>query len=236
MNSKLLLSLSFILVFILCGGDSSPNNDSSLRDIQEVDQNKQQKDVYIIDYQADEIDVDRLISCLISKDWNNIPTIEGLGNTVQLIFDEPWDGNLYDSLADECEEEFKKDDEAIINFEKSIFLNKNFVQSLNILADIYINKGELTKALECLKKSVKLDMSKKNIKAINSLGMVITSIFLKDKDVEKLREAKKYFEKTYELDKDNDIFYNQLINFYHLSGMKNEAVYHSKNRTGVFII
>ena len=108
-------------------------------------------------------------------------------------------------------EEFKKDDEAIINFEKSIFLNKNFVQSLNILADIYINKGELTKALECLKKSVKLDMSKKNIKAINSLGMVITSIFLKDKDVEKLREAKKYFEKTYELDKDNDIFYNQLI-------------------------
>ena len=46
-------------------------------------------------------------------------------------------------------------------------------------------------------------MSKKNIKAINSLGMVITSVFLKDKDVEKLREAKKYFEKTYELDKDN---------------------------------
>ena len=111
MNSKLLLSLSFILVFILCGRDSSPNNDSSLRDIQEVDQNKQQRDVYIIDYQADEIDVDRLISCLISKGWNNIPNIEGLDNTVQLIFDEPWDGNLYDSLADECEEEFKKDDE-----------------------------------------------------------------------------------------------------------------------------
>ena len=111
MKTKFLLSLSFILVFILCGGNSSPNNDSSLSDVQEVDQKKQQKDVYIIDYQADEIDVDRLISCLISKGWNNIPKIEVLGNTVQLIFDEPWDGNLYDSLADECEEEFKKDDE-----------------------------------------------------------------------------------------------------------------------------
>ncbi|MBK77171.1 MAG: hypothetical protein CL518_01150, partial [Actinobacteria bacterium] len=94
MKSKLLLSLLFILIFILCGG-----------------QENQQTDVYIIDYQADEIDVDRLVSCLISKGWNNVPKIEGMDNTVQLIFDEPWDGELYDSLADECEDEFKKDDE-----------------------------------------------------------------------------------------------------------------------------
>ena len=94
MKSKLLLSLLFILIFILCGG-----------------QENQQTDVYIIDYQADEIDVDRLVSCLISKGWNNVPKIEGMDNTVQLIFDEPWDGEMYDSLADECEDEFKKDDE-----------------------------------------------------------------------------------------------------------------------------
>ena len=87
MKTKFLLSLSFILVFILCEGNSSPNNDSSLSDVKEVDQKKQQKDVYIIDYQADEIDVDRLISCLISKGWSNIPKIEGLGyQDSQLIF------------------------------------------------------------------------------------------------------------------------------------------------------
>ena len=50
MKTKFLLSLSFILVFILCGGNSSPNNDSSLSDVQEVDQKKHQKDVYIIEH------------------------------------------------------------------------------------------------------------------------------------------------------------------------------------------
>lgn len=177
-----------------------------------------------------------LILQTISKAFLNVgENTKALDYLLKAKEEEPDNFSIYFNLGI-LFKKFKKDDEAIINFQKSIFLNKNFVQSLNILADIYINKGELTKALECLKKSVKLDMSKKNIKAINSLGMVITSIFLKDKDVEKLREAKKYFEKTYELDKDNDIFYNQLINFYHLSGMKNEAIYHSKNRTGVFII
>ena len=36
MKSKLLLSLLFILIFILCGGDSSSDNDSSLKEMEEV--------------------------------------------------------------------------------------------------------------------------------------------------------------------------------------------------------
>ena len=149
--------------------------------------------------------------------------------------EEPDNFSIYFNLGT-LYKKFKKDDEAIINYEKSISLNKKFVQGLNILADIYLNKGKLTKAIEYYKKSVNLDMSKKNINAINKLGIAIISIFLKDKDIKKLREAKKYFEKTHELDRDNDIFYSQLISFYHLSGMKNEAIFHSKNRNGVFII
>ena len=65
--------------------------------------------------------------------------------------------------------------------------------------------------------------------------MVITSVFLKDKDVEKLREAKNILKKTYELDKDNDIL-QSIDKFLSFIGNENEAVYHSKNRTGVFII
>ena len=149
--------------------------------------------------------------------------------------EEPDNFSIYFNLGT-LYKKFKKDDEAITNFKKSVSLNKKFITGFNMLADIYLNKGELKEATECYKKSVNLDASKKNIMAINRLALAIVSIFLKDKDLKKLREAKKYFEKTYELDKDNDIFYNQLINFYHLSGLKNKAVYHSKNRTGVFII
>ena len=104
MKSNFILCLLFILTFNLCGGNSSTSN------VEELEIDNQEKDEMIIDYPADEIDVDRLVSCIVSKGWSNIPKIEGAGNTVLLIFEEPWDGNLYDLLADECEEEFKKDD------------------------------------------------------------------------------------------------------------------------------
>ena len=74
--------------------------------------------------------------------------------------EEPDNFSIYFNLGT-LYKKFKKDDEAIINYEKSISLNKKFVPGLNILADIYLNKGKLTKAIEYYKKSVNLDMSKK---------------------------------------------------------------------------
>ncbi len=87
-----------------CSGEASSSND------QVMVEEENGKNFYIIDYPADEIDVDWLVECIVSKGWNNIPKIEEIGNTVNLIFEEPWNGSLYDSLADECEEERRADE------------------------------------------------------------------------------------------------------------------------------
>ena len=99
MKRRFISCLLFILIFNICGGDASSNS------VNEKDQQSQNKDVIIIDYPASEVDVDRLIECIVSKGWDNIPKVEEIGNTVNLIFEEPWNGSLYDSLTDECEEE-----------------------------------------------------------------------------------------------------------------------------------
>ena len=88
-----------------CSGETSSSNDQVM-----VEEENEEKDLYIIDYPADEIDVDWLIECIVSKGWDNIPKIEGMGNTVNLIFEGPWNGSLYDSLVDECEEERRADE------------------------------------------------------------------------------------------------------------------------------
>tara|TARA_B000000609_G_C24169536_1_gene349283 strand:- start:12 stop:1625 length:1614 start_codon:yes stop_codon:yes gene_type:complete len=104
MKKLLIISISLIMISY-CSGETSSSNDQVM-----VEEENEEKDLYIIDYLADEIDVDWLVECIVSKGWDNIPKIEGMGNTVNLIFEGPWDGSLYDSLVDECEEERRADE------------------------------------------------------------------------------------------------------------------------------
>ena len=55
-----------------------------------------------LDYPAKEVNGVSLVDCLVSKGWENIPTIELRGDRVHLIFDEPFDGERYDVLQEEC--------------------------------------------------------------------------------------------------------------------------------------
>ena len=55
-----------------------------------------------LDYPAEEVNGVSLVDCLVSKGWENIPTIELRGDRVHLIFDEPFDGERYDVLQEEC--------------------------------------------------------------------------------------------------------------------------------------
>jgi len=55
-----------------------------------------------LDYPAKEVNGVSLVDCLVSKGWENIPTIELRGDRVYLIFDEPFDGERYDVLQEEC--------------------------------------------------------------------------------------------------------------------------------------
>ena len=114
MKKLLIISISLIMISY-CSGETSSSNDQVMveeetNDQLMVEEEKEEKDLYIIDYPADEVDVDWLVGCLVSKGWDNIPKIEEMGNTVNLIFEGPWDGSLYDSLADECEEERRADE------------------------------------------------------------------------------------------------------------------------------
>ncbi len=114
MKKLLIISISLIMISY-CSGETSSSNDQVMvedetNDQVMVEEEKEEKDFLIIDYPADEVDVDWLVKCLVSKGWDNIPKIEEMGNTVNLIFEEPWNGSLYDSLADECEEERRADE------------------------------------------------------------------------------------------------------------------------------
>ena len=55
-----------------------------------------------LDYPAKEVNGVSLVDCLVSKGWENIPTIELRDDRVHLIFDEPFDGERYDALQEEC--------------------------------------------------------------------------------------------------------------------------------------
>ena len=55
-----------------------------------------------LDYPAEEVNGVSLVDCLVSKGWENIPTIELRGDRVHLIFDEPFDVERYDVLQEEC--------------------------------------------------------------------------------------------------------------------------------------
>ena len=58
-----------------------------------------------LDYPAEEVNGVSLVDCLVSKGWENIPTIELRGDRVHLIFDEPFDVERYDVLQEECLQE-----------------------------------------------------------------------------------------------------------------------------------
>ena len=58
-----------------------------------------------LDYPAKEVNGVSLVDCLVSKGWENIPTIELRGDRVHLIFDEPFDVERYDVLQEECLQE-----------------------------------------------------------------------------------------------------------------------------------
>ena len=57
---------------------------------------------YDLHHPAEEVNGVSLVDCLVSKGWENIPTIELRGDRVHLIFDEPFDGERYDVLQEEC--------------------------------------------------------------------------------------------------------------------------------------
>jgi|TARA_B100001059_G_scaffold216406_1_gene234775 tetratricopeptide (TPR) repeat protein len=137
-------------------------------------------------------------------------------------------GTLYQS--------FKKDDDAIECFKKSIDLNKDFLNGYNMLGDIFFKKKKHKEAIIYFKNSIKIDYSIRNINAISLLALSILGNYFETKNLIELKDALIYFKKAHELDPSNDIFSNQLIYFYHLVGMKNEAVYLSKKRTGFFEI
>ena len=129
-------------------------------------------------------------------------------------------------------ESFKKDEEAIECFKNSIDLKKDFINGYNSLAKIYLKKKKYKQTIIYLKKSVKIDKSIININAINSLALSIVANYFETKNLIELKDALIYFKKAHELDPSNDIFMQQLISFYHFVGLKNDAVYLSKKRTG----
>ena len=131
---------------------------------------------------------------------------------------------------------FKKDDDALEFFKKSIELNKDFINGYNALADLYLKKKNYKETIKYLKNSVKIDFSINNINAISTLALSIVANYFQTKNLIELKDALIYFKKAHELDPSNDKILKQLISFYHLVGMKNEAVYLSKERTGVFEI
>ena len=131
---------------------------------------------------------------------------------------------------------FKKDDDALEFFKKSIELNKDFINGYNALADLYLKKKNYEETIKYLKASVKIDFSINNINAISILALSIVANYFQTKNLIELKDALIYFKKAHELDPSNDKILKQLISFYHLVGMKNEAVYLSKERTGVFEI
>tara|TARA_B100000035_G_scaffold313504_1_gene327382 strand:+ start:887 stop:1543 length:657 start_codon:yes stop_codon:yes gene_type:complete len=131
---------------------------------------------------------------------------------------------------------FKKNDDALEFFKKSIELNKDFINGYNALADLYLKKKNYEETIKYLKASVKIDFSINNINAISILALSIVANYFQTKNLIELKDALIYFKKAHELDPSNDKILKQLISFYHLVGMKNEAVYLSKERTGVFEI
>ncbi len=131
---------------------------------------------------------------------------------------------------------FKKDDDAIEFFKKSIELKKDFAKGYNALADLYLKKKNYKETIKYLKDSVKIDFSINNINAMSILALSIVANYFQTKNLIELKDALVYFKKAHELDPSNDKILKQLISFYHLVGMKNEAVYLSKKRTGVFEI
>ena len=60
---------------------------------------------YDLHHPAEEVNGVSLVDCLVSKGWENIPTIELRGDRVHLIFDEPFDVERYDVLQEECLQE-----------------------------------------------------------------------------------------------------------------------------------
>jgi len=131
---------------------------------------------------------------------------------------------------------FKKDDEAIEYYKKVINLKKDFINGYNALADIFIKKKNNKEAIKYLKSSVKFNQSIENINAISALALSIVANYYETKKLSELKEARTYFKKAHKLDPSNDMLLKQLISFYHLVGMKSEAVYLSKKRTGFFEI
>ena len=61
MKKLLIISISLIMISY-CSGETSSSNDQVM-----VEEENEEKDLYIIDYPADEIDVDWLIECIVSK-------------------------------------------------------------------------------------------------------------------------------------------------------------------------
>ena len=148
---------------------------------------------------------------------------------------DPKNYSIYYNLGS-LHQTFKKEDDAEKFFKKSIELNKNFINGYNSLADLSLKKKNYKETIKYLKASVKIDFSIKNINAISILALVIVTNYFQTRNLIELKDALIYFKKAHELDPSNDKILKQLISFYHLVGMKNEAVYLSKKRTGVFEI
>ena len=81
--------LILLTIFLISCGSENETYDS-------------ENETYDLDHPAEEVNGVSLVDCLVSKGWENIPTIELRGDRVHLIFDEPFDGERYDVLQEEC--------------------------------------------------------------------------------------------------------------------------------------
>ena len=84
--------LILLTIFLISCGSENETYDS-------------ENETYDLDHPAEEVNGVSLVDCLVSKGWENIPTIELRGDRVHLIFDEPFDVERYDVLQEECLQE-----------------------------------------------------------------------------------------------------------------------------------
>ena len=100
---KILILLTIFL--ISCGSENETYDSENETYDSENETYDSENETYDLDHPAEEVNGVSLVDCLVSKGWENIPTIELRGDRVHLIFDEPFDVERYDVLQEECLQE-----------------------------------------------------------------------------------------------------------------------------------
>jgi tetratricopeptide (TPR) repeat protein len=133
-------------------------------------------------------------------------------------------------------QKFKKFDEAIIFYKKSVSLNIKFKQGFNILGDIYFNKKDFKTAIDYYKNSFDIDKSKDNVFAILRLGQCLLCEYSLKNEKSLLKDAKAYYEFANKLEPNNNIILKNIININNQLGLKRESILIEKSINGVYVI